>query len=465
MKYTLRTKISLAFFSMALILFLFISLTANYFLQNGFKEYTIEKLADESNAIVEQVPKRYLGNSNSWDLNGIESIGLSAMERGLLLKVVNEKGEVIWDARVYNNGYCSNMLSRMETNMQMQNPKFNGSYVEKNYSLKSGARNIGTLYIGYFGPYYYSDHDMKYIMTLNRVLIGAGILALILSLIFGAFLARRLSKPIGKVIQNAKRISKGEFSSKIEEASNTKEIVELADTINGLGETLGRQEDLRKRLSTDIAHELRTPVTTLQSHLELMIDGVWEPDKERLKGLYEEAVRLGKMVGDLGKIAQLEGENLILNKSEMDINQIGESVAKALESEFFKKGIALHYKGESALVDGDADKIKQIFVNLLSNALNYTASGGAVEVSIEKTLGKIVIKVKDNGIGIPEVDLSHIFERFYRVDQSRTRNSGGVGIGLAITKALVEAHGGEIKVSSQVGNGSCFTVELQAVNL
>ena len=460
MKYSLRTKITVAFFSMALILILFISITANYFLQNGFKDYTINKMKDESNAIVSQVSERYADVDGKWNINNIESIGHSAMERGLLLKVVNEKGKVIWDAREYNKGYCAQMLSRMETNMRTQNPNFKGAYEEKSYNLVNGSVNIGKVYIGYYGPYFYSDSDVKYIRTLNQVLLGAGFLALILSILMGYFLARRLSKPISKVIENAKRISKGEFDTKIVESSNTKEIVELTDTINILGETLGKQETLRKRLSSDIAHELRTPLTTLQSHLELMIDGIWVADEERLKSLHEEAIRLGKMVGDLSKVAELEGENLVLNKTEVDIDQIGESVVKAVEGEFYKKGISLTYSGEQSKTIGDLDKIKQIFMNLISNALNYTATGGQVDVTVNKTMDKLVINVKDNGMGIPEEDLPHIFERFYRVDKSRARDTGGTGIGLAITKALVEAHGGRIFADSKNGLGSSFTVEL-----
>ena len=460
MKYSLRTKITVAFFSMALILILFISMTANYFLQNGFKDYTISKMKDESNAIVSQISERYLDVNGKWNMSNIESIGHTAMERGLLLKVVNTKGEVIWDAREYNKGYCAQMLSRMETNMRLQNPNFKGAYEEKSYDLVNASVNIGKVYIGYYGPYFYNDSDVKYIKTLNQVLLGAGVLALILSIIMGSFLANRLSKPIRKVIENAKRISKGEFDTKIIESSNTKEIVELTDTINILGETLGTQETLRKRLSSDIAHELRTPLTTLQSHLELMIDGIWLADEERLKSLYEEAVRLGKMVGDLGKVAQLEGENLVLDKTEIDIDQIGESVIKAVEGEFFKKGISLVYKGEKSKTIGDLDKIKQIFMNLVSNALKYTKTGGQVDVTVNKTLDKIIINVKDNGMGIPEEDLPHIFERFYRVDKSRARITGGTGIGLAITKALVEAHDGRIFAISKSGEGSSFTVEL-----
>ena len=487
MKYSLRTKISVAFFAMALILFLFISLTANFFIQRGFREYTISKLASESQSIVNQVSKRYGVDTKAWEKSGIESIGLSAMERGLIIKVVDTKNQVVWDARQYNMGFCSKMMSHMEMNMQQQNPNFNGGYVEKSYDLAEHNLVLGKIYIGYYGPYYYSDIDMKYIQTLNRVLLGAGVLALMLSLLLGAFLAKRLSKPISKVVENAKEISKGKFDIKIKENSSTKEMAELTETINSLADTLGKQEELRKRLNADVAHELRTPIATLQSHLEVMIEGIWEADKARLQELYGETVRLGKLVGDLGKIAQLEGENLVLSKREVDLHQIAESVIKVMEGGFLKKQIQLSYTGEEATIAVDEDKIRQILLNIVSNALHYTEAGGTVDVKVERISGqfsekrrtrhkeqgknpkstydRVIVQVSDTGIGIPEKDLPFIFERFYRVDTSRARNTGGSGIGLAITKALVEAHGGTISVTSEVGKGSCFTVELVDNNI
>lgn len=462
MRFSLRVKISAAFFLVALILVLFIGLTANYFLENRFKEYTVERINTDSDSIAAQLSKRYSNQGDSWDINGIESIGTIAMERGLIIKVVDNEDKVIWDARVYNKDYCSQMLSDMKMNMQKQNPNFSGGYEEKIITMKSGSTVIGKVNIGYYGPYYYSNNEVKYIKALNKLLVGTGVLALILSLISGGYFAKRLSKPIGNVIDGAKKISSGEYETKVDKKSSTTEIIELTEAINSLGQSLGRQETLRKQMSSDIAHELRTPISIVQSHLELMIDEIWEADKERLQNLYNETVRLGKLVDDLGKMAQLESKNLVLNKVELDMNEIGLCVVKTVDSEFFKKKITLSYDGEKALVEADADKIKQVIMNLLSNALKYTDSGGNVKVSVKKVSSKIHVKIEDNGIGIPEENLPNVFERFYRVDKSRARNSGGTGIGLAIAKVIIEAHGGKIQVESIEGQGSSFTFELLA---
>ncbi len=462
MKHKLKTKLTAAFFFMAALLFLFISVVANYTLQSRFQKYTISKLEAENRSIVSQLPARYSTEKKAWDVSGVESVGLSAMERGLIIKVLDGNGAIVWDARVYNNGYCSQMMTNMEVNMRSQMPGFKGGYVENSHDLLNGTEKVGTVLIGYYGPYYYSDKDMQFIMTLNQVLLAAGGLALVLSLIFGAYLSKRLSDPMNEVVAKAKSIADGAYGTKIGTRSNTVEIQDLTSSINSLGENLEKQEELRKRLSADIAHELRTPLTTLQSHLELMIEGIWEADSERLKGLQEETVRLGKLVGDLGKIAQLESQNMVLRAKWVDLSEIGEDVAKTMEGEFLKKGIQLSYAGEKSEFQGDEDKLRQILMNLISNALCYTPSGGLVQVRIQRSERTCILSVQDNGIGISEDDQPHIFERFYRADSSRARNSGGAGIGLAITKALVEAHGGRISLESSLGKGSCFTVEFPA---
>lgn len=456
MKYSLRTKISAAFFAMAVVLFLFISITANFFIQNMFTEYTKQRIEDEKKGILSSLPGKYESGSGTWDIKGIESIGTSAMERGLLLKVEDTSGKMLWDAMVYNNGYCSAMLSHMEMNMLAQNPNFGGGYSEKTFELTRGSQTIGMATIGFYGPYYYSDGDMEFINMLNKVLLGAGVLAFLLSLAIGWFLGQRLSAPIEKVIQHAKGISKGDFRRRITETSTTKEILELTDTINVLGETLERQEILRKRLSADIAHELRTPITTLVSHLDLMLEGIWEADEMRLRGIQEEALRLGSLVGELNRLEQVEEGNLLMERKILDLREIGDQVVRNLEGEYRKKGIQLIYSGEKTRIEGDRDKLTQVLLNLLSNGLHYTPEGGWVKLTIQENLGKAFIRVEDNGIGIPAEHLPLIFERFYRVDESRARNSGGLGIGLAITKTLVEAHQGVILVNSVLGKGTAF---------
>ena len=223
---------------------------------------------------------------------------------------------------------------------------------------------------------------------------------------------------------------------------------------------LDKQEKLRRRLTADVAHELRTPLATLQSHMEAMIDGVWEPDTARLTSCHEEIMRISRMVGDLEKLSKYESENLILHREAFDLSELVQHIIKNFETEFMSKHVSLDFKGEVSPVFADSDKISQVIVNLLSNALKYSPAGKTVQIIVAHDKNWTVLKIKDTGIGISSEDLPHIFERFYRADKSRNRESGGSGVGLAIVKAIVDAHGGKISVSSVMNEGTEFTVSL-----
>jgi signal transduction histidine kinase len=292
------------------------------------------------------------------------------------------------------------------------------------------------------------------------VLIVIGLFSLLLAIAFGTIMASRLSYPISRVIKATQIIEKGDYGYKIVEESSTKEIGQLTTAINNLAQTLENQESLRKRMSLDVAHEFRTPIATLQSHLEAMIDGIWQPDAQRLKSCHEEVLRIGRMVGDLEKLVKYEGENLVLNKESFNLSTLIQTIIHNFESDFKAKEVQIKYINKKYMLLADRDKISQIVVNLLSNALKYTYKGGMVEIEVTQLDKAVKIVVRDNGIGIAEEDLPYIFERFYRADKSRNRNTGGAGIGLTIAKSLVDAHRGEIKVKSELGKGSEFTVVL-----
>jgi len=191
-----------------------------------------------------------------------------------------------------------------------------------------------------------------------------------------------------------------------------------------------------------------------------MIDGVWETSGERLESCHEEIIRINRLVGDLEKLNRFEAEAAALTYSEFDLCELIQHIANSFEPEFYKKGVALHFTGDREIIRADRDKIGQVIVNLLSNALKYTPSGGRVEIGAtgSELLAKVV--VEDSGEGIPPEDLPFIFERLYRADRSRSRLTGGSGLGLSITKAIVEAHKGTIEVGSEPGKGTVFTVFL-----
>lgn len=460
MQNTLRFKLTTAFLLVTLIAFSLVGIIANVILEKQFEKYAIDNLNQKNTQTIATLEERYGGWGNQWDLPGLENIGVSALSDGLILRIGDKDGKVLWDAMAHNSGMCVEMLHSMADNMKYKNGKFNGGYTEKSYPLTLNGSIIGNVTIGYYGPYFYTSNDLSFLNTLNKLLILAMAIVGTLALIFGTYLAKRLSSPISRVIKTAEQISEGNYDDRVTEKSNTHEIIELTGAINTLADNLGRQEMLRKRLTADVAHELRTPIANLQSHLEAMIDGVWKPGPDRLKSCHEEAVRLSKIVGDLETLARYDGENVILQKERFELTELIQTAALSFETECKTKNILLATNLAKQYITADKDKIMQVLINLLSNALKYTNEGGKIEVTTGGNDKSAWIAVKDSGLGISQEDLPFIFERFYRADRSRSRATGGSGIGLAVAKSLVTAHGGTLSVESVLGIGSEFIVLL-----
>ncbi|RIW29714.1 PAS domain-containing protein [Bacillus salacetis] len=227
---------------------------------------------------------------------------------------------------------------------------------------------------------------------------------------------------------------------------------------------LKKLEQMRKDFVANVSHELRTPITSIKGFSETLLDGAME-DKETLEMflniILRESDRLQSLITDLLDLSKMEKQGFELNAAEADIGDILEEVKAILENKPDKKDVQLTlHRGEAAMAEVDSYRIKQVFINLIGNALTYTPKGGEVSVYISRTASSVVIEVRDNGIGIEEKEIPRIFERFYRVDKARSRDSGGTGLGLAIVKHLIEAHGGTIEVESKVKEGTAFTVTL-----
>lgn len=446
---------------MALLLVASVSLLSNLFFRSQFEQYMIRQQETKNKEIVSQAAQQFSQNSSPKSLNSaLETVGVSALERGVILRVSDLSGKVLWDATVHNNGFCRQMLQNMAAEMQNRSPNFKGAYEEKTYPLLVGAKKVGSASVGYYGPFYYSANDADFLHMLNRILLGVGLGSLLLAVLLGIYMAGRISSPIGKAITAAENIARGNYRDPIPAGSGTLELDRLTASINRLSGELERQEALRRRLTADVAHELRTPLAALQGYMEALIDGIWEPDRERLESCHEEVLRLTRLVSDLERLAQMEGENAELNLETVDLKELAGKAVKSFEAELMKKQISAGVSGDSVKVPADPDKISRVFVNLISNSLNYTPAGGSIRITIGERDGAVVAEVADTGSGIAAEDLPYIFERFYRTDKSRSSRSGGAGIGLTLVRTIVEMHRGRVTVESEVGQGTTFRVFL-----
>lgn len=459
-----RTQLALTISVIVLAMIVSISLLANIFINMEFDKYVKEEQQVRAADIATNLSRQYSSLSGAWDLEYVHGVGMTVLYDGYIIRLMDVDGKVVWDAEDHDMETCSQVMMEVVTRMERRRPALNGKFTSQEYILKQNGQKIGTVILRYYSPYFLSERDFHFLDTLNLLLVVIGALALLCSLAAGGLLARRISRPIIKTVRIATQIAEGNYKIRFDGQIKTHELNELVAAVNHMAASLDNQAGLRARMTDDVAHELRTPLAAVSSYLETMMEGVWEPTPERLQSCYEEIERICGLVSDLERLAKVENDNLQLAKADVDLLELARTVVGNFESESAKKGIVLRVNGEGVHVNGDKDRLIQVLANLLSNAIKYTHQNGAICVTVQDAGKNGIVTVEDNGVGISPQDLPFIFERFYRADKSRNRSTGGAGIGLAIVKSIVAAHGGTVTAQSEEGTGSRFTVSLPKIS-
>lgn len=337
------------------------------------------------------------------------------------------------------------------------------------YSYPLYARDTGEL-IGYLAPANYFDSQFWMLInsylsdTRQSVVLGIAV-TLLIAIIIGWFAARNLTKPLEKLTRSVRRIGQGAMNEKVN-IENDDEIGELALAFNQMSSELSRANDARVQMFADISHELRTPITAIAGTLEnkLVKNEVCEP--EELSALYDEMLRLGGMVTELQNISRLDAGHMPINKTLINFEEFVKDFVVLFEADAETRDITVkvEYADKLPYCYADPERLKQIVLNLVSNALRYTTDGGVVILNAWADKENFIFSVADTGIGMSEEECQHVFDRFYRSDRSRARETGGTGLGMAITQGLVLAHGGRIEVKSKKDVGTTFTVYLPLYN-
>jgi signal transduction histidine kinase len=302
----------------------------------------------------------------------------------------------------------------------------------------------------------------KLLRELSQFLLGMSALGGLLGVIFGVFVSRWLAAPLAKLQAAARAIGSRNWAYRVPVAGS-EEIRAVAQSFNEMAAALEAAETLRQNMLADIAHELRTPLTVLQGNLRAMLDGVYRLEASEIARLYDQTRHLHRLVEDLHTLAQAEANQLPLQRLRFDLAEMTAETtaffsAAAEDADIHLTAVATD---KPVYVDGDKWRLNQVLQNLLTNAIRHTPAQGAVVAIVQEEASEVVLSVADSGDGIDPAQIDRVFERFYRVDKARSRDAGGAGLGLAIARALVEAHDGRIEMQSEgIGKGSVFRVYL-----
>lgn len=330
---------------------------------------------------------------------------------------------------------------------------------------------IGTVIVGSFSGIYGPQQEI-FQDQINRSFLLSGLLASIIGVVVGIWTSLRISAPVTALTAAAQNLVKGKPLTKLPVKTDD-ELGQMSQTFNMMIDALEEQRALRSRLLDDVAHELNTPLSIIQLELDALQDGLQTPADAALQ-VQQEVDHLKNIINDLVWLSETDESNIHLNVEPVDLLTETRRLVEQWRPLTTAQGIELTLhttpmlEGESLHVNADTFRLEQVFRNILNNALHYTESGGEITVSLSRERGLcpdmendcLVINIHDTGTGIPEQDLPHIFDRFYRVDPSRNRQNGGRGLGLAIVRRIIEAHGGIVWAESQVGKGTAVACAL-----
>ena len=458
---SINSKLIISFTLIMIATILSIKLFVNTIFKDSFEKYVDDSNKVEVNHLIEFDLKNLYTNE-SWNTEFIENLGIEAIRKGIAIEIYDKNDNKVWSVFEDEKVLSDKTLNDISKNMKSIEKQWDNYFEELKVDINDDEGNIlvGYAYIGHYASTYYMENDVEFFNAINRIIIIIGVISISSIIIISIIISRSIAKPISKVSKMTKYIGEGNYKNKLNYKSNIMEIDDLINSINKLSNELNDQENLRKQLTGDIAHELRTPLTSIKGHLDAIIVGIWEPTNERLNSINEEVKRITNLVDELRKLAKFDSGKDNLNKEIVNLKNYIKSIAYNYEGKALEKNIVIKYQLENIDALIDKEKFAQVIINILSNAIKYNNGNNAIYIKVFKKNNSINISIKDSGIGIPKSEYKNIFERFYRLDKSRGANEKGAGVGLTIAKSIVNAHGGEIEVYSEINKGSEFIISL-----
>lgn len=411
-----------------------------------FQSYTRENVQRVADGTAAAIADRYEQSNGDWYGGALSAAtSASSLYDSVYLQVRTIDGTIVYDDR------ANDVLGSVDV-------KEDGSNVASAPIMVDGEK-VGTVLVRVPGSEtLLTKFDEDFRDKSYNAMIFAAVIALIIAMVMGAIFARTIAAPVKKITNAAKALKEGDYSARTG-MTGSDEIARLGNMFDLMADSVESNRKLERRLVTDVAHELRTPLMAIQSTVEAMIDGVFKPDAERLETLNSEVQRLSRLVDALLKLSRLESRTKPIEQKKVDLTEMLSSVVQTHQAYIHDAGLNLEFEYDPHVyVFGDADLLRQATANLISNAVRYTPEGGTITIMARKgdLMGQIV--VKDTGIGLTPEEAKLVFQRFWRADSGRARATGGLGIGLSVVKEIVEQHNGWVRVEGRPNEGACFTI-------
>ncbi len=417
-----------------------------------FDRYLRDNLQRVSDGVAQVAAQAY-PLYGGWTIQTLSTIPRFGPMRGIAVQILDDAGNLIYDDTTATTSDPSGQPGE-QTVLEPEGPVVSSA-------VMVAGEQVGSVRVWAFGPgAVLTERDAQFRQASVRALGVAALVAIALASVAGLGYATRLVRPIDRITATARDLREGDRTARTN-MTGEDEIAVLGRTIDEMAAAIEADRELEQRLTADVAHELRTPLQAIQATVEAMQDGVLPADEERLGTVRDETVRLSRLADAILELTRLERGSLPFDMRRIDI---ADPVSAAVEThEALLEAAQLSLTASiprGMVVIGDADRLQQAVGNLLSNAARYTPEGGSVHVSIEYRDGCAVINVDDTGIGIKPEDMPHLFSRFWRADDARARSTGGLGIGLAVTKEIAERHRGRIMAEPRPGGGTRFSLRI-----
>ncbi|GEM04010.1 two-component sensor histidine kinase [Halolactibacillus miurensis] len=449
---TLRSKVFLYLLLISVIGIVLTSFPMLFGFEQQFSDYLDEARLQNHDLIIEEIYQTYERDESLVSTHLESMMRQQAQSDDVFYELYDANGNrVLTTLRMVNRMGSMHMHNHMMEEVELN---------ETTIPLSKNNTTIGTLIA--YSPNQLVGADFSFFSQIRRNIMLAVVITIVLALFFSALFSKRLTKSFKVVSEAIRDLKARKLKAPVDVQTLSGEMKDIGEAVNDLALTLDKQERLRKQFTADFAHELRTPLATLRSQLEAYLDGVFEPTTDRLEKSHEELMRLVRLVNELESLIAAENPEIKLNKKTINANQLLSFMYEQFSSSFHDKSIqlSLEVPNQPISVTVDRDKLIQVLTNVINNALQYTDKEKSVKLSLSESSKTVTFTVQDEGKGISEDDLAHLFERFYRGDKSRDRKTGGIGIGLSIVKALVDAHKGRVEVKSKPNQGTTFHIHL-----